>query len=235
MIKKTKKHLKYTVSIITLLVSVILMSCQTNNKNENNEQRIIPSIEQHIIVGADRLFSEYYHLIKSKKVALVSNHSGRLSNGTHLVDTLFNDPNINLIVLLGMEFNIRSNDYSVKRDEEKDVDLETGLTKYSLYGSNHKPTPEMLKDVEVIVFDIQEVGARFYEHINILGFVMEAAAENNIEIIVLDRPNPITGLKMDGFITDDEFLYNFGSFGKVPVIHGMTMGELAKLYNGKIC
>lgn len=234
--KKTKKQFKYAVSIITLLVSVILMSCQTNNKsekNENNEQRIASGTAKHITVGADRLFSEYYHLIKSKKVALVSNHSGRLSNGTHLVDTLFNDPNINLIVLLGMEFNIRSNDYSVKRDEEKDVDPETGLTKYSLYGSNHKPTPEMLKDVEVIVFDIQEVGARFYEHINILGFVMEAAAENNIEIIVLDRPNPITGLKMDGFITDDEFLYNFGSFGKVPVIHGMTMGELAKLYNGE--
>ena len=108
-----------------------------------------------------------------------------------------------------------------------------GLTKYSLYGSSHKPTPEMLKDVEVIVFDIQEVGARFYEHINILGFVMEAAAENDIEIVVLDRPNPITGLRLDGFITDDEFLYGFGSFGKVPVIHGLTMGELARIYNGE--
>lgn len=235
-IYKTEKHIKYTISVIALLVSIITVSCQTNNKNDkddNNEQKIVSNIEQPVIVGADRLFSEYYHLIKNKKVALVSNHTGRLSNGTHLVDTLFNNPNTSLIVLFGMEFNIRSNDYSIKRDEEKDVDPITGLTKYSLYGSTHKPTAEMLKDVEVIVFDIQEVGARFYEHINILGFVMEAAAENNIEMIVLDRPNPITGLKIDGFVTDDEFLYNFGSFGKVPVIHGMTMGELSKLYNGE--
>ena len=235
-INKTQKHTKYTIGVIALLISIITLSCQTNNKNDkddNNEQKIVSNIEQPVIVGADRLFSEYYDLIKNKKVALVSNHTGRLSNGTHLVDTLFNDQNTSLIVLFGMEFDIRSNDYSIKRDEEKDVDPITGLTKYSLYGSTHKPTAEMLKDVEVIVFDIQEVGARFYEHINILGFVMEAAAENNIEIIVLDRPNPITGLKMDGFITDDEFLYNFGSFGKVPVIHGMTMGELAKLYNGE--
>lgn len=91
----------------------------------------------------------------------------------------------------------------------------------------------MLKNVDVIIFDIQEVGARFYEHVNILGFVMEAAAENNIEVVVLDRPNPITGHKMDGFVTDDEFLFSFGAYGKIPVIHGLTMGELARLYNGE--
>jgi uncharacterized protein YbbC (DUF1343 family) len=206
-----------------LLILSLAISCEIKPENSNNDQPVI--------TGADRLISEFSHLIKDKKIALVSNHSGRMSNGIHLADTLFNYPHSELIVLFGMEFNIRSNDYSLPRDEEKAIDPETGLPKYSLYGSHHKPTPEMLKDVEVIVFDIQEVGARFYEHINILGFVMEAAAENNIEIVVLDRPNPITGLKTDGFITDDEFLFGFGSFGKVPVIHGMTMGELAKLYN----
>ena len=81
------------------------------------------------------------------------------------------------------------------------------------------------------MFDIQEVGARFYEHINILGFVMEAAAENDIEVIVLDRPNPITGEKVDGFITDRDKLFRFGSYARVPVVHGMTMGELARFYN----
>lgn len=192
------------------------------------------SSEKPVTIGADRLFSEFSHLIKGKKIALVSNHTGRLSNGTHLADTLFNNPNTDLIVLFGMGHNIRSNDYSLPKDKEKDIDPQTGLTKYSLYGSQHKPTQEMLRDVEVIVFDIQEVGARFYEHINILGFVMEAAAENNIEIIVLDRPNPITGTRINGFVTDNEFLYGFGAFGKVPVIHGMTMGELSKLYNGEL-
>ena len=184
-------------------------------------------------VGADRLLPEYSHLINGKRLALVSNHTGRLSNGTHIADALFRYSGAQLKVLFGMEFNIRTNDYSIPRDKEKDIDKETGLVKYSLYGEIHKPTPDMLKDIDVIVFDIQEVGARFYEHVNILGFVMEAAAENNIELVVLDRPNPMTGLKQDGFVPDDEFLYRFGSFGRIPVLHGMTIGELARLYNGE--
>jgi uncharacterized protein YbbC (DUF1343 family) len=186
-----------------------------------------------ITVGADRLIPEFANLIKGKNVALVANHSARLKDGTHLADVLFDYPDAELIVLFGMEYNIRSNDYSLPRDAESDTDPETGLPKHSLYGSIHKPTDEMLEGVDVIVFDIQEVGARFYEHINILGFVMEAAAENGIEVVVLDRPNPITGNHMDGFITDDEFLYGFGAYAKVPVIHGMTIGELARLYNGE--
>jgi uncharacterized protein YbbC (DUF1343 family) len=215
---------------ITTFFALALASCSAPAKKSESGS---PGIDQAVTVGSDRLLSEFGHLIKGKKLALVSNHTGRLSDGTHLADTLFNYPDAELIVLFGMHFNIRSNDYSLPRDKEKDIDTETGLTKYSLYGEIHKPTPEMLEDVEVIIFDIQEVGARFYEHINILGFIMEAAAENDIELVVLDRPNPITGLKMDGFITDDEFLYGFGAFAKVPIIHGMTMGELAGLYNGE--
>jgi uncharacterized protein YbbC (DUF1343 family) len=182
-------------------------------------------------VGADRLFTEYSSLIRGKNLALVSNHSGRLSDGTHLADALDRYPDAELKVLFGMEYNIRSNDYSVARDGESARDPETGLTKHNLYGEHHKPTKEMLAGVDAIVFDIQEVGARFYEHINILGFVMEAAAENGIEVIVLDRPNPITGRKMDGFITDESALYRFGSYARVPVVHGMTIGELARFYN----
>ena len=182
-------------------------------------------------VGADRLFTEYAQLIKGKKVALVSNHSGQLADGTHLADALHRYPDTELKVLFGMEHNIRSNDYSLPPDGEIALDPQTGVTKYNLYGESHKPTRAMLAGVDAIVFDIQEVGARFYEHINILGFVMEAAAESGIEVIVLDRPNPITGLKQEGFTTDDEFLYRFGSYAKVPVVHGLTMGELARFYN----
>ncbi len=218
------------IRIIVILIAVnSFNSAASTGKSQACSSDSYPTVK----VGADRLFSEFAYLIEGRKLALVTNHTGRLADGTHLADTLFNYPYSELIVLFGMHFNIRTNDYSLAMDKEKDIDPETGLPKYSLYGSQHKPTAEMLKDVEVIVFDIQEVGARFYEHINILGFVMEAAAENDIEIIVLDRPNPITGLRMDGFITDDEFLFGFGSFGKVPVIHGMTMGELARLYNGE--
>ncbi len=232
-IKELIKSLLCKYVIICFLIIFSITTLHNYAAAKDKSTSYIPSFDHPVKVGADRLFSEFSHLIKDKKVALVSNHTGRLSNGTHLADALYKYPFSELIVLFGMHFNIRSNDYSIPKDKEKDIDLETGLTKYSLYGLHHKPTPEMLKDVEVIVFDIQEVGARFYEHINILGFVMEAAAENDIEVVVLDRPNPITGLRMDGFITDNEFLFGFGSFGKVPVIHGLTMGELARIYNGE--
>jgi uncharacterized protein YbbC (DUF1343 family) len=189
------------------------------------------SAAARVKVGADRLFTEYAHLLEGKRLALVSNHSGRLADGTHLADALHRHKGAELKVLFGMEYDIRSNDYSVARDGESAVDRGTGLVKHNLYGEHHKPTREMLSGVDAIVFDIQEVGARFYEHINILGFVMEAAAENEIEVIVLDRPNPITGEKVDGFITDESSLYRFGSYARVPVVHGMTMGELARFYN----
>jgi uncharacterized protein YbbC (DUF1343 family) len=186
-----------------------------------------------VTVGADRLLGEYAHLIRGKRLALVSNHSGRLADGTHLADALHRYRDAKLVVLFGMDYDVRSNDYSVPRDPEKATDGPTGLPKYSLYGEQHKPTPDMLRDVQTIVFDIQDVGARFYEHINILGFVMEAAAELGLEVVVLDRPNPITGARADGFVTDDATRFRFGSYAPVPVQHGLTMGELARLYNGE--
>ena len=211
------------------LLLILLVACSSS---------AFPNVDQspeywEVQVGADRLLSEFSHLIKGKRLALVSNHSGRLSDGTHLADALFRYKDAQLKVLFGMEFNIRTNDYSIPRDQEKAIDKETGLVKYSLYGDINKPTPEMLRAVDAIVFDIQDVGARFYEHVNILGFVMEAAAENSIEVIVLDRPNPLSGLKLDGFLPDDDFLRRFGSFGKIPVLHGMTVGEIARMYNGE--
>ncbi|GMV04032.1 MAG: hypothetical protein AMXMBFR53_03130 [Gemmatimonadota bacterium] len=184
-------------------------------------------------MGADRLLGEHAHLLRGKRLALVTNHSGRLSDGTHLADALHAWPEAELRVLFGMEFDVRSNDYAAARDPESTVDAPTGLPKHSLYGEVHEPTPEMLEGVDVVVFDIQEVGARFYEHVNVLGFVMEAAAEQGIEVVVLDRPNPITGLKMDGFVTDEASLFRFGSYAPIPVVHGLTVGELAKLYNGE--
>lgn len=210
---------------IPSLLLLVISACASG------QQAPAPGAVQAVTVGADRLLTEYAHLIRGKSLALVSNHSGRLSDGTHLADVLHKYTDARLKVLFGMEYNIRSNDYSVARDGESAVDPETGLTKHNLYGEHHKPTREMLAGVDAIVFDIQEVGARFYEHINILGFVMEAAAENGVEVIVLDRPNPITGDKVDGFITDQAALFRFGSYAKVPVVHGMTMGELARFYN----
>ena len=224
--------MKHKKSLLVALI-VLLSSCSSLPAFPQAGRTGSTQDPSRVIAGADRYLHEFPHLIRGKNLALVSNHSGRLSNGTHLVDTLFHFPGATLKALFGMEFNIRSNDYSLPRDKEIDIDPPTGLVKYSLYGETHKPTPDMLRGIDCIVFDIQEVGARFYEHINILGFIMEAAAENNIEVVVLDRPNPLTGTHRDGFLPDSACLYRFGSFAPVPVLHGMTMGELALFYNGE--
>jgi len=192
-----------------------------------------PAAKAPVTVGADRLLTEYAHLVTGKSVAVVANHSARLADGTHLVDALARHPGTRLRVLFGMEYDIRSNDYSATRDGELATDRTTGLPKYNLYGEHHKPSRESLAGVDVLVFDIQEVGARFYEHINILGFVMEAASELGIAVVVLDRPNPISGRTVEGFVTDPGALFRFGSYAPVPVVHGMTMGELARYYNGE--
>lgn len=205
---------------ICLFLAVLSMACATADGDR-------------VTCGADRLFPEYFHLIEGKRVALVANHSGVLADGTHLADALHQHPGVTLEVLFGMEFNVRSNDYSIKRDDEKTIDPETGVIKYSLYGEIHKPTKEMFGNAEIVIFDIQEVGLRFYEHVNILGFVMEAAGEHGLEVIVLDRPNPLNGVAVDGFVTDDGHRYTFGAYAKIPVRHGMTMGELARMYMGE--
>lgn len=219
-------------NVITILAAATLLAAPLTAQS-----RPQPRAQSQLVMGADRLFTEYPQLIRGKSVALVSNHSGRLANGTHLADAIHSGAGkplgARLKVLFGMEYNIRSNDYSLKRDPEQTIDSITGAPKYSLYGEIHKPTPAMLDGVDVIVYDIQEVGARFYEHVNILGFVMEAAAEKNIPVVVLDRPNPLGGLSADGFVADSASFYRFGSYTALPALHGMTPGELARLYNGE--
>lgn len=182
-----------------------------------------------VTVGADLLFTKYFNLIKGKKVGLVTNHTAILSDGRHLADALHENKDVKLTALFGPEHGVRGDTTGAVADA---VDIKTGVPAYSLYGKTYKPSKEMLKDVDVLVYDIQDVGARFYTYISTLGHVMEAAAENNIPIIVLDRPNPITGLHYDGFVTVDS-LKSFVAFGKIPVEHGMTVGELAQLYNGE--
>jgi uncharacterized protein YbbC (DUF1343 family) len=186
-----------------------------------------------VTMGADRLFNEFAELVRGRAVALVSNHSGRLADGSHLADALAAHREVRLVALFGMEYDLRSNDYSVPRDPERTRDARTGVPKYSLYGEQHKPSPEMLDGVDVLLYDIQDVGARFYEHVNILGFIMEAAAERGIRVVVLDRPNPLGGRGADGFVADSQAFYRFGSYTAIPALHGMTPGELARFYNGE--
>lgn len=190
---------------------------------------LITAQNAKVKTGADLLFSKYFDMIKGKKIGLVTNHTGLLSDGRHLADVLHENKDVQLIALFGPEHGVRGDTTGAVEDA---VDKKTGVPAYSLYGKIYKPTPQMMKGVEVLIYDIQDVGARFYTYISTLGHVMEAAAENNVPIIVLDRPNPITGIHFDGFVTDDT-LKSFVAFGKIPVQHGLSVGELAELYNGE--
>ena len=179
-------------------------------------------------VGADVLLERRLDLLQNKRIGLVTNHTGRTSAGEFLVDALIRR-GIRVTTIFGPEHGIRGE--AGAGDEVKDaVDERTGLTVYSLYGAVRKPTPAMLKNVDLLLYDIQDVGARFYTYISTMGLCMEAAAEQGIEFVVLDRPNPLGGLQTEGPVLPDSLRSFVGAF-PVPVVYGLTIGELATLVN----
>lgn len=184
-------------------------------------------INAQIILGSARLNS-YLPLLKNKKVGLVVNQSSLVKN-THLIDTLIS-LKVNVTTLFSPEHGLRGN-YSAGEKIKSGVDDKTGLPIISLYGNNKKPTTAQLKNIDIIVFDLQDVGARFYTYISTLHYVMEALAENKKTLIVLDRPNP-NGDIIDGPILDTNFK-SFVGMHTIPVLHGMTMGEYARMINGQ--
>lgn len=188
-----------------------------------------PKSNQKVITGADLLISENLDLIEGKNLGIVTNHTAVLSSGTHLVDSLVNIPNVKIVALFGPEHGIRGDaPDGLKVSDGKDS--KTGIPVYSLYGKINKPTPEMLKGIDVLIFDIQDIGARFYTFISTMYYTIQAAAENNIPVIILDRPNPIGGIKVGGPNRIDSFK-SFVGIAPIPIIHGMTVGELATMFN----
>ncbi|MEK9618582.1 MAG: DUF1343 domain-containing protein [Flavobacteriales bacterium] len=181
-----------------------------------------------IIVGAERT-SLYFSKLKGKRIGFVANQTSMIKND-HLVDILLNE-GVNIVKVFSPEHGFRGHaDAGAKvRDE---IDLQTGLPIYSLYGkSRRKPSKEVLKDIDLILFDLQDVGVRFYTYISSMHYVMEACAENSIPLILLDRPNP-NGFYVDGPILNPKFK-SFVGMHEVPVVHGMTIGEYAKMINGE--
>lgn len=207
----------------------------------------INNIGERIITGADQP-EKYLPLLTHKKVAVVTNQTGILFNPTvynantkggcakalktdtiSIVDFLVTK-NINIGKIFSPEHGFRGNADAGERVQDE-RDPKTNIPVISLYGKNKKPTAEQLKDIEVILFDLQDVGARFYTYISTLHYVMEAAAENNIPVIVLDRPNP-NAHYIDGPVLKDGF-QSFVGMHKVPVVYGMTIGEYALMINGE--
>ncbi|MFJ9385570.1 exo-beta-N-acetylmuramidase NamZ domain-containing protein [Peribacillus sp. NPDC101481] len=206
---------------ICLLTFGIVSSKSVTAVKEKKKQKVSPGIEV--------LLKEEKNVLSGKKVGLITNPTGIDSKLTSIVDLLHDDPDINLTALFGPEHGVRG-DAQAGASVEYYIDEKTGLPVYSLYGKTKKPTPEMLKDVEVLVFDIQDVGTRYYTYIYTMAYAMEAAKENNIPFIVLDRPNPQGGESVDGPVLEPEFSSFVGLY-PIPLKHGMTVGELATLFN----
>jgi uncharacterized protein YbbC (DUF1343 family) len=181
----------------------------------------------NVKTGIDMLEAEDFLPLKGRRVGLITNPTGRDAEGRSTIDVLNRAPGVKLVALFSPEHGLRG-----RADERvpSGVDPETHLPVYSLYGEVERPTPQMLKGIDALVFDLQDAGVRFYTYITTLGYALEAAAKKNIEFYVLDRPNPITGQLVQGPILDDD-LRSFVGYFPLPVRHGMTVGELAEMFN----
>lgn len=182
-----------------------------------------------VLLGSDVLEASNFKLLAGKKVGLVTNPSGVDRNGQSTIDALRKAPNVQLVSLFGPEHGVYG---TVKAGVyfESSVDKRTGLVVYSLYGKTRKPTPQMLKGLDAIVYDLQDIGCRSYTFISTLGLVMEAAAENGVEVIVLDRPNPLGGIRVEGPRLNPKFRTFVGMYD-IPYAYGLTVGELARWVN----
>jgi len=184
-----------------------------------------------VLLGIDVLEKDNYSLLEGKRVGLIANHTSVNSKLISTVDLFKKAKNFQLIAVFSPEHGIRGVAGSGEFVEDF-FDSTTGIKYYSLYGKTQKPTPEMLEDIDVLVYDIQDIGCRSYTYISTLGLAMEAAAENNKEFIVLDRPNPLGGLRIEGNIVEDNFI-SFVSQYKIPYVYGLTCGELALILNNE--
>ena len=180
-----------------------------------------------VLTGIDVLARDNFKQLAGLRIGLVTNHTGRDRSGRSTIDVLYKAPNVKLVALFSPEHGIRGN-FDEKVSDSKDE--QTGLPIYSLYGETRRPKAEQLKDLDAVVFDIQDIGTRFYTYMSTLGYVMEEAPKAKLPVFVLDRPNPIGGLEVEGPIADADKL-SITSYHRIPVRHGMTIGELAKLFN----
>ena len=184
-------------------------------------------ISEKVLTGIDVLERDNFKPLAGMRLGLVTNHTGRNRAGRQTIDVLSKAPGVKLVALFSPEHGIRGLADENVPDSKDDV---TGLPIYSLYGDNRRPKLEQLKDLDALVYDIQDVGVRFYTYISTLGYLLEEAAKAKLPVFVLDRPNPIGGVDVDGPIADADKL-SFTSYHTIPTRHGLTIGELGRLFN----
>lgn len=215
-----KKWIGGMAALTLLSTSFVLLDADAKSERQKPKVKL----------GVDRLM-ENPDILKGKRVGLITNPTGINAERTSIVDLFDQSDDFELTALYGPEHGVRG-DAQAGSTVSSYVDEVTGLPVYSLYGATKKPTAEMLKDVDVLVFDIQDVGTRYYTYIYTMAYAMEAAAENGIPFVVLDRPNPQGGLRVDGPVLDPDYSSFIGLY-PIPLKHGMTVGELAQLFNSE--
>jgi uncharacterized protein YbbC (DUF1343 family) len=183
-----------------------------------------------VVTGAEVLVRSGFAALAAKRVGLVTNQTG-LVGGQHLADLLSKAPGLKLVAILAPEHGFRG-EIEAGAKVGDTVDARTGLPVFSLYGSSKKPTPAMLRGMDVLVLDIQDIGTRFYTYISTMGLAMQAAAAARIPFVVLDRPNPLGGEYVAGFVLEASLTSFVGQY-PIPIVHGMTVGELAGMIEGE--
>lgn len=229
--------MKVKITILLLIFSASFFSCESTAERLESKtlqtdskfkiERKKNNKPKPIKVGAARL-EQYLNLINNKNIALVVNQTSTIGN-THLADTL-QSLGVQIEKIFAPEHGFRGTADAGEKVKDG-VDVKTGIPLISLYGKNKKPSAAQLKGIDLVIFDIQDVGARFYTYISTMHYVMEACAENRVALLVLDRPNP-NGHYVDGPILNPDF-QSFVGMHRIPIVHGMTIGEYAKMVNGE--
>jgi uncharacterized protein YbbC (DUF1343 family)/CubicO group peptidase (beta-lactamase class C family) len=203
---------------------VLLGVARLNSRTNTNPN---PVADAQVLTGIDVLERDGFKQLNGLRIGLVTNQTGRDRAGRSTIDVMFKAPGVKLVALFSPEHGIRG----LADEKVSDTkDEQTGLPIYSLYGESRRPSPEQLKDLDALVYDIQDVGVRFYTYISTLGYVLEEAGKAKLPVFVLDRPNPINGNDVEGPIADSDKL-SFTAYHPIPVRHGLTIGELGQLYN----
>ena len=189
----------------------------------------MPPLHRSVLTGIDILARDNFAALHGARVGLVTNHTGLTQSGQTSIDALHAAPGVRLAALFGPEHGLRGEHDEAVADG---VDSKTGLPVFSLFGARTQPTPEQLSGLDTLVFDIQDIGCRFYTYLSTLLNILEAASAHSLRVVVLDRPNPIGGLSAEGPLADSDAL-SFVACHPVPVRHGLTLGEMARLLHAE--
>jgi uncharacterized protein YbbC (DUF1343 family)/CubicO group peptidase (beta-lactamase class C family) len=210
-----------------MLAGLARFTVSSSNAHASETAGLLAPSDAEVLNGVDVLERDNFKQLQGLRVGLITNHTGRDRRGRQTIDVLREAPGVKLTTLFSPEHGIRG---ALDDKVSDSTDEKTGLPVFSLYGESRRPKPEQLKQLDALVFDIQDVGVRFYTYISTLGYAMEEAAKARLPLFILDRPNPINGVDVEGPIADADRL-SFISYHTIPVRHGMTVGELAQLFN----